>query len=533
MPIRRIIVAAVLLGFFSAAARAADGADPVAAQYQFAGAGNLARNTNFYNARRIFGSPSSAAFLDLVLDRFAGIFWNNLQLDPAGHPLRVLRPLLDDVLRNESVGSFGGNDREHLDFVLAVHLDAARAQVWRQNLGTALRGQGEPFSEEGFMGVQWSRPAGNSFRLIQARDWVVAARGDDLASVRARYLHQIQNVGRPAPALTGTWFETDTDWPRLAEWIPLGAIPLKPARTKLELTVKGGRFHVAGQIIYPESVPWHPSPGPSPKGLVREPLASFTTGQDVEPFLRSDQTLAAFGANPFTGEFFCWALGEMPFESYAVWPVRNPAQTLATEAPRILGTFNPRLQSLDRSHLNWMQRSSQIIWSKASFMAPALLPARDGETDYLMAQLFPLSDRTSLVPADLWRQFEGRSDLVYYDWERSGMRLGEWRLLCELLPVLPPVTPEKIVVRGSDSVRPPFVIVDSWLAGLAPFLGNTVTQVTRTSSNEFALRRSSGFVFTGFELVWLSHWLTDTPSGPVNMDLLPRARMSGPGLPSR
>jgi hypothetical protein len=32
-------------------------------------------------------------------------------------------------------------------------------------------------------------------------------------------------------------------------------------------------------------------------------------------------------------------------------------------------------------------------------------------------------------------------------------------------------------------------------------------------------------------LLLLSHWLSDTPAGPLDMQLLPQAKMSGPGAP--
>jgi hypothetical protein len=68
---------------------------------------------------------------------------------------------------------------------------------------------------------------------------------------------------------------------------------------------------------------------------------------------------------------------------------------------------------------------------------------------------------------------------------------------------------------------------------LTPYLSNTVTEIKRTSSNELSLTRSTPFVLNSFELLWLSHWLTDTPAGPVNVNQLPMAKMSGPGMPSR
>jgi pyridoxine 5-phosphate synthase len=57
--------------------------------------------------------------------------------------------------------------------------------------------------------------------------------------------------------------------------------------------------------------------------------------------------------------------------------------------------------------------------------------------------------------------------------------------------------------------------------------------VTRTSPTELTVVRNSQFLFTGLELVLLSHWLADAPVGPIDYNLLPQAKMSGPGLPPR
>jgi hypothetical protein len=103
-------------------------------------------------------------------------------------------------------------------------------------------------------------------------------------------------------------------------------------------------------------------------------------------------------------------------------------------------------------------------------------------------------------------------------------------VLCEFLPVLPAAPP---VAPAKTKVTPPFVVVDSWLGGLTPFLGNTATEIKRSSPNQLSVTRTTPFVFTSFELLWLSHWLTDTPAGPVNTNLLPMAKITGPGIPPR
>jgi hypothetical protein len=100
------------------------------------------------------------------------------------------------------------------------------------------------------------------------------------------------------------------------------------------------------------------------------------------------------------------------------------------------------------------------------------------------------------------------------------------------MPLLPPVSGHDSFPVAGQKSPPPLVAVENWLAGLEIALGNTVTEVTRTAPDELTVVRSSPFVFTGLELVWLSHWLADVPAGPVNLNLMPKAKISGPGIPS-
>jgi hypothetical protein len=151
---------------------------------------------------------------------------------------------------------------------------------------------------------------------------------------------------------------------------------------------------------------------------------------------------------------------------------------------------------------------------------------------------------TKLVPASdhLWSQFQQREDVVYYDWEITGVRLMQWRLLSELLPVLPPPAGDDArSQKAAKNAKPPTtlsrsqtatVLTEAWLAELStPLLNNTGTEVTRNSPTQLTIVRNSQFLFTGLELVLLSHWLADAPVGPLDYSLLPQAKMSGPGVP--
>jgi hypothetical protein len=490
-------------------------ADSVAVQYHFAGADQLSGDINFQTASRIFHYPSTVNFEGLVLTRLARIFWTKLQFDPAGQPGPVLGPILDDLLRVESIASF---DATGDNFVLAARMDKKRAEAWRQKLETAMRGKGSAMS--GLSGWRWN----NGCWMIETPDWVLVGKGDRLASVRTDYLEKIQKTSHPASPFTkDQWFEAYIDGPRLSAANSPHLLPLKPARATVSISAKSGRFHVTADLSYPQPAFWTPTPWRIPKELVHEPLISFTAAQNVAPYMQLNDTFSRLPNDPFTNQFFCWAQHEMPFQAYMAWPVADGAKVLGELAGQGISILNPFLQGWDHTRLKWSPRNSEINWNKSQLMGPFLRSVSEKEGNYLLAGLFYLYNNQPPAPANLWQQFEGHSDIVYYNWELTGPRVHQWRLYSEIDPQMLPVSG-----RPDAGLN----VVESWLAGLELALGNTVTEVTRTSPQTLTLTRSAPFVFTGLELAWLSHWLSGEPAGPVNMNLLPKAKVTGPGIPS-
>jgi hypothetical protein len=315
----------------------------------------------------------------------------------------------------------------------------------------------------------------------------------------------------------------------------------------MAISAEQGGFHMTSHVTYPEAIQWQPHPMSLPTNLVREPLLSFATGQNVEPFLKSDETLSRFCTNPLSDQFYFWSMGEMAFQNYVAWPVNDPSNTMMTLSAQAIDALNPKLQKLDGTELTWLPKTSQLVWSKLQLIAPIVLPAPKQDGQFLLAGLFPLTPGKAPAPKALWKQLEGQTNLVYYDWELTGPRVRHLLTVTQVLPILQMlgVGPGEPLVAGASSAKPgadalaaPGVqsrlnVQEQWLLGLAPFLGNTVTEVTKTGPNELTVLRNSPFVFSSLELVLLSHWLNDTPAGPLDWSLLPRAKMSGPGMPSR
>jgi hypothetical protein len=382
---------------------AADKPENVVLQYHFAGATQLAEDTNIIAAKQVFALKSTVAFKFVVLNQLATNLAAALHLTNEA-AVSALRPLLDDILLSETMASAGGPPDKPLDFVFAVELNAQRAQTWQQALQTLNNGPGKEFRAETYHGRRWKNGEGESFWVVPARDWLVAGRGESLASLRSDYLQQIQKYGRPGPALATNCFEADADWPRLANWLSLDSFPLKLGRTQVGISTAAGNFFMAGHVTYPEAIPWQPHPMIFPTNLVREPLLSFVTGQDVEPFLKSGGTLSRFCTDPLRDQFYFWSMSELAFESFAAWPDSDPTNTMKTLSTQALADLNPKLQELDGTGLAWKPRQLRLVWLKLPLITPSLLPAPAPATNgqFLLAALLPLTPGKGPAPAALW-----------------------------------------------------------------------------------------------------------------------------------
>lgn len=529
--------------------------DSVAASWHFAGSADLANNTNFDNIKKTLTLAPSLDFRNLALTRFSGWLGKSIFLTTNEEALAALRPLLDDVVSAESLWAAGGASNGPLSFMVALRLNEARALAWQAALPKVTGGPGQSFQAQGFTGQQWKIAGGQSFWLIRAKDWLLAGGGDDLRALQTQYLQQISQKGRPAAALNPSWLEADLDWPRLAHWLPNFPRILQLARTKIIFTAPDQSLFMSAKVIYPKPVAWKSQPWRIPTRIIRDPLISFTAGQDLAAYLDPGEPLAKLTDNPLAGQFFVWALGEMGLQSYAAWPVADATNSLQRVAAEGTNIFNPAFKQKAWGELRWQPERKALLWAN---LCPILLPtlqiAPETNGQYLLASCFPIALRNKPAPEALFQQFIGRTNIVYYDWEGTGNRLEQWRLLSGMLPVLPrvqtPASAAKSTSRPTAArsaspsastnnpsaqprVRPPLIVVENWLSGVTPMLRdhNTVTEVTRTGPAELTVVRRSPFGVTSIELVLLSHWLSGTGSPGINPSLLPPpARMSGPGI---
>ena len=100
----------------------------------------LAADTNAEEFLGIWKLPESARLENQTLDKLALAPWRVFKGDAAtnGAPTSSLRPLLDDLVQEETYLEVRQATNQPVEWVLAVRLSEARARLWETNLATVI-----------------------------------------------------------------------------------------------------------------------------------------------------------------------------------------------------------------------------------------------------------------------------------------------------------------------------------------------------------------------------------------------------------
>jgi hypothetical protein len=485
------------------AVMAARGETVTALRFHCAGTAKLTANTNLTTLNQTLSGPQAVGFQHFALNQLATLLSHSWKTGSNSPPL--IDPLLTDLLENESVVAIGPPESILTSFVTAVRVNPQQSQLWNTQLGKLFGGSGGESKNESSAEKHWPRGTTGDFWTISKGNWLLFGQGTELAPIKAEFLQKIGSNDSPAPSLGTNWLEGDLDLALLAPALPEWAKLLKPAQVHIQIAPRGNDLEIRGKATYPTEIAWTPNSWQEPKNLVLTPLISFTAGQGVAAFLQISPQVSNLPDNFLTNQFFGWALGMMPLESYLAWPVpegTNSLQKLTAELPPFV---NPILKNLNKSQVEWQPKMDALVWTGLNVVSPTLSTTRDNQRDYLLLSLFPNPPATKPAPAALWKELETRQNLVYYDWEVTGERLQQMRLLPQMIWFRPGIT-------GNEGSMEGLVAKDEMLGEMSPKIGVTVTEVTRTAPNELFIIRKGPIGLTGFEMVELSDWLSKAGS---------------------
>ena len=457
-------------------------------------------------------------------------------------PAALLRPLLDDLIQQESFVNVRQATNLPGELAFAIKLNEERARLWQTNLAALLEsltgsravavvgrsnGWQLQFSDAARQTAEHRSPIIRTFDLARAGDWTVLGLGPRRNELFGEVLGLIHD---DATALTqlpkDLWLFADVDLRRVASALSLSwDLPADLPKMSLGITGDGQTVRTRCQLNFAKPLPFEREPWNIPTNLIHEPLVSFTALQGMRPWLASSKFWQGLGVGAPPNQLYLWAQRGPEFLSYFAAPMANASNWVEQATDRLLQKPNAYLASDGMGQFQRSTNGPGAIWADVLLTVPFLQPVTLSGSDFIFGGLVP-SPLTNRPPAaELLNTVLGDTNLVAYDWELTGSRIDQWLHFGQLV---------RFALHLAQV--PPKSASFAWLTALEPKLGGCVTAVSRTGPAQLSFVRRSGLGFTAAELDWLADWL-ESPKFPRGLNTflgepvpLPRARTPRVGI---
>ncbi|HVM50482.1 MAG TPA: hypothetical protein VMU04_20825 [Candidatus Acidoferrum sp.] len=444
-------------------------------------------------------------------------------------PAAQLRPLLDDLLQQESFLEVREATNLPGVLIFAIHLSDPRARLWETNLAAVLEGltgsrvaavAGRSngwvlqFSTPGAQGS----PVSRKLDVARAGEWTVIGLGHETNVLTTELLDSIRQGGLTSDSLLNdVCLYADADLHRVASALLLDwSLPADLPRVTVDMRGDGPSVRTRGQFNFPKPLPADLPAWNIPTNLMHEPICSFTAIRGIAPWLASCKSWTDLHIGAPPDQLYFWAQQGLPFLTFCAAPLPNASNEVYQLTDRLLQDVNPELATNGMGHFVRGTNFNGAAWTDVPIMDPSLRLVSTPGGDFAVAGLNPNPSTNRPAPAGLFYQVLSSTNLVAYDWEITGPRVQQWLFSGQFLRM---VTHHAQVPPKSASV--------AWLMALENKLGNCVTGVTKTGPAQLSLLRRSTIGFTAVELHLLADWL-ESPQFPRGLntflgepDLLP------------
>ena len=462
-------------------------------RWQFAGTKQVANVKDLKTFREVEGLPETEELRKVaathLATRAAGRFTKGGDTNANAEIVRVIEPLLPDLWREESSFQMTAKGTDDADWILAVKLEANRSEEWNRALSQLAKAAG---MQGAAGGADWTAQKGN-YRLSfsRSKEWTVieggygnpdAKMGKEFRSeLGKRRGKQLLTAEVNSPLLAKVWNSE-----RLAH----------APKIQVRAEPKDDGIHSELVMDYPEDLGIKAEKWNVPTDLIREPLIGFTAIQGVEKKLASIEKLKELSAPEMPNQLFFWAQSGSPFSISSAAEVKNPAQVItnvwqALQRVKIMMGF-----------FRWSTNQTAIVLEGFPFK-PKLEVAPEPYNSFLLARAFPAGNTpmNKPVPAELFKQLSKRN-LVYYDWEITGMRMKQLVPFWQVYHLL------NFRVTRTDTPS------SKWVEAIFQKLGNSVTQGTLENRRQIKMVRQSQLGFNSMELLFLAHVTDDSDIVP-------------------
>jgi hypothetical protein len=495
------------------------------ARMHWLGKKRLAAESNATNFMAIWNLPESAKLEAQTLDKLSTAPWrlfaSTASLSNA--PTALLRPLLDDLVQEESYLEVQAATNQPVALVLALHLDATRAALWQTNLPTILK---SVFASARVLSAEASdfrlQASDWSFSLSRSGEWTLLSVGrasNAAPSILTSFSDRIAATRTPCPPrTTNYWLEADLDL--RAFGLPASALGVQPSPSTREnlpeitltLIGDGQNVRTRGELSFPSALSIPLPAWNLPTNLVREPLISFAAVRGLPGLLAVRAVPSWLGLAEWPDQYYSWGRSGPPLQIYAAFPTQNSADDFSKIAQPIADWIRAHLPAREYGAVNFASNSALLDWDGLHFGLPSLRVVTNANTDFLLLSLaaFQLA-RTNQLPGPLVERITSGSNLVALAWEFTGERLSQWRYFDDA---------SRMTFDAARRPRlNPYMASIEWIAIVMTNLQHSITEMQLAGSNRLALTRKSTVGLSGWEINVLANWL-ELPQFPAGFETM-------------
>jgi hypothetical protein len=462
----------------------------------------------------LWNLPESVALEKQTLDKLANAPWRlwlgQTQTNPAS---ALLRPLLDDVVQEESYTELFHATNGPSGACLAIRLTPERALMWQTNLGSVL---------ESSMGLKLTPRAGGwSAKQDARRTLIEFARAGEWTLVSfAHNQNDLQNQSRllgdfrarikrdAAPFMKepkSFWLSGSFTPQSVAEIFSKTWDLRTLQRVSFSFIGEGQDIRTRAQVDFSEPLALELEPWTIPTNMVHDPLESFTAIRGLKPLLKSLTAGQALQDPVLPNQVYFWEQSGAPCLNY--WAFQVPGATNALEklAGLLVEKGNPWLATNGLGRFERAPGDNKVVWSEFFLLKPYLETTVGNGAEFITGGLLAPALTNQPLPAALLQEILPRTNLVSYDWELTGPRIEDLLYISQLARF----ALHKAQLPGESASL-------KWMRALESKLGNSGTEVTLAASSQLSLVRKSAGGLTALEIHFLADWL-ESPEFPKGL----------------
>jgi hypothetical protein len=462
---------------------------------------------------RLWELPDTKRLESQTLEKLSSLPWRIAAGDAAAQnaPPPLLRPLMDDLVREECYFEIRQAPGRPQETVFAIRLDDRRAGLWRTNLVAAIASLTSVQTMDVLQGGNgWALKrdvAPNRIELSRVDDWTVLSAGAGGGVLLQEISARIKQSENGTASSAADWLDIDIDLRRLnPALLQAAGFSNDLPQVSLSINGDGGNMLTRGQLTFPSPFASELDPWVVPTDLVRGPLAGFTAvrGFGQSALFSKWWKETQIATSPNQGYF--WAREGNAFQTYLAAPLPDAGREIRQVSDRLLTNGNPWLAANGYVGFDRSPSGFGVTWGNQPTVRPFLDAVDAGAGPMAVAGMFPLTDgNASSIPPAFLKTLAAETNLVVYDWEVTGARVEASMELCQLVRLI---------------LRRPQLPLDSagvnWLRTITPHLGKSETLITRTSDRQLAFERKATVGLTGIELNLLVDWL-ESPRFPMGL----------------